>query len=104
MGDRHRILTADIGNWLGRITALREEHGKVLPLESFDALVVARHVDGCDHVLNRYAQSGDRYRPSKWGGWKPDLVGFFAHRHATVFVYVRLWRRSGMMTDTQDAR
>ena len=62
--------------------ARRPQSRAIFPVGPQAALVAARHLDGGDHLFDRYAQSRDGFGPHRRRQHELAVVGLPHHRHA----------------------
>src|ERR1700731_4581212 len=82
---------------------LGQERGRLLCLRTQRFLVAGRHVDGGDHICRRHAAGGHRSGLYPGGRRELGVWAFLLSGMMTVFLFARLWRRSGLLTDVQFA-
>ena len=63
--------------------------------------MVTWYLHGSYYFFRGYTQFGNRYSTERWCSRKLGLVGILLTGMLTVFVYAKLWRRSGITTDLE---
>ena len=66
-------------------------------------MVACRNIDGSYHVCGGHSAGGYRSRGKERNCRQLAVVEFCDERMLTVFLYARLWRRAGVMTDIEFA-
>jgi len=92
--------TVTRGGTLG-LTASRSRYEIFLFSWAEYALVASRCEYGSYDFFNGHTEFGDGSRPAEWCFRKLGLVGILLTGMLTVFVYAKLWRRSGVLTDIE---